>query len=573
MIQKSIVLFALSASLCAASQLSLSTTSLGPIQVLPGSNGTSQTVQAENVGSGSLSLTAAVSDSWLAATVGSAQTCPGGKGGTCNPVTIALNTASLAAGVYTGYVSLTDPNAIDSPQQIAVTVNVAGIPNSLTFYVTPEGGPTPSASAQIYTSGKVTGKATTLSGGNWLSLISGAPFFTGYAVQAAALKALTAGNTYNGSIQLSGSSTQSINVTLNVTTSPIIQPVTTPVQLSDFAGGPGSSATVSLVNIGEGTLNITGATPASSSGSFLTASVASPNSITISVAAGSLAPGYYRGSVTIASNAANNAQISIPVVFTVETAGTPVIYSGGIVNIGDYLAGNAAPGEILTVFGDQLAPAGSFTQNSGPPPLATTLNTVQVLVNGNSAPLFFTAPGQIAFQLPYETPVGQISGVQVVSNGTPGNIRPVNVVASAPAILIWAASAVPGGYGIVVNNGDGSLVEPTPVTGYTNHAAKPGDTITIYCEGLGQTNPTAVTGAAASSTTLQQIANVTVTFGGGFVGTPITVPAAFAGLTPTTVGLYQVDVTLPAKVPVGSAVPVTINLNGIATNPANIAVQ
>ncbi len=560
-------LLAFVTGMSAAPQLVLGTASIGPIQIFPGSNGTLQTVQAQNAGTGSLNLSAAVSAPWLAATVGAAQACPSG-GGTCNPIAIALNTSALAAGTYTGYVSLTDPNAIDSPQQISVTVDVAGIPNSVTFYVTPAGGPTPAVAQRVYTSGAVTGKATTQSGGNWLSLVSGAPFFNGYAVQVAAQAGQATGS-YTGSIALSGASTQTINVTLNVTSSPIVQLVTTPVTLS----GPGSnaSATVSLTNIGEGTLNVTGATASSTSGNFLSASVASASSIAITATPGSLSPGYYTGSVTIASNAANNSQISVPVVYTAETQGTPVINSE-VVNIGNYAAGSAAPGEILTIFGDQLAPAGSLNQNSGLPPLATTLGTAQVLVNGVPAPLYFTSPSQVAFQLPYEAPVGQVSTVQVVLNNTPGNLRPVNVVATAPIALIWPASVIAGGYGIVTNT-DYSLVLPSPVTGYMTHPAKVGDTITIYCEGLGETSPPGVTGAAASSTELEEIQNVTVTFGGAFSGNPVTAPALFAGLTPTAVGLYQVDVTIPAGTPSGPAVPLTINLSGASSNVANIAVQ
>ena len=321
-----ILLFACTALLSAASQLVLSTTSVGPIQVTPGSNGTPQTIQARNSGTGTLNLTATASAPWLAVTVEAAQSCTGG--GTCNPVVIALNTSALAAGVYTGYVTLTDPNAIDSPQQVTVSINVAGIPNALTFYITPAGGATPSTYTQIFTQGSVTAKATTQSGGNWLTLISGGIVFSGYAVQVAAQKGQAAG-TYTGSLVLTGAKApdnQTINVTMIVTASPIVQPVTTPVTLTGFPGGPNAGATVSLNNIGAGTLNVTGATASSSTAGFLTASVAGANSITITAAPGTLAPGYYSGAVTIASNAANDSQISVPVVFTVETEGTPVIY-------------------------------------------------------------------------------------------------------------------------------------------------------------------------------------------------------------------------------------------------------
>jgi uncharacterized protein (TIGR03437 family) len=358
---------------------------------------------------------------------------------------------------------------------------------------------------------------------------------------------------------------QTINVTLNVTSSPIIQPIVTPILLTSA----NATAAVPFNNIGSGTLTITAATASSSTGSFLSASVSNANTVSLSANPGTLAPGYYTGAVTLTSNAANDSQISVPVVFTVEKAGTPVIYSAGVTNIANFIAESAAPGEILAVFGDQLAAPGTLAQNPGLPPLATTLGGVQVLVNGTPAPLYFASPGQVNFQLPYEATAPQTATIQVVSNGTPGNLRPLNVTPIIPRLLVWQPNVISGGYGIVVNQ-DYSLTLPNPVAGFVTHAAQPGDTITIYCEALGETTPPAVTGAAASGTTLETIPNVTVTFGGLFEGTQATAAAAFAGLTPTAVGLYQVDVTIPANVPLGSGVSITVNLNGVSSNPVLI---
>jgi uncharacterized protein (TIGR03437 family) len=564
-----VLLLTFAATLSAAPQLVLSSTSVGPIQVFPGSNGATQIIQARNAGTGTLNLTTTVSATWLAATVGAAP-CPTGV--TC--IGIALNTSTLAAGSYTGYVTVADPNAVDSPQQITVTVKVEGIPSSLTFYVTPTGGATPTTFTQVFTQGTVTGTATTQSGGNWLLFTSGGIFSSGYLIQATAQNGQAVGS-YTGTVVLAGANpadNKTVNVTMNVTESPIIQPITTPIVLSGFPGGASATATVPFSNIGAGTLTIAAATASSSTGSFLSASVASANSITITAAPGTLTPGYYTGTITLTSNAANNSQISVPVVFTVEKAGTPVISDAGITNIANFAAESAAPGEILAVFGDQLAAPGTSAQNPGLPPLATTLGGVQVLVNGTPAPLYFASPGQVNFQLPYEAPTGQTTTVQVVSNGTPGNLRPISVTPVVPRVLVWPSSVIPGGYGIIVNT-DGSLTLPSPVAGFTTHGAKPGDTLTIYCEAFGQTTPPAVTGAAATSMPLEEIPNVTVTFGGLFEGNQTTATAIFAGLTPTAVGLYQVDVTIPANVPTGSAVSVIVNVGGVAANPVNIDIQ
>jgi uncharacterized protein (TIGR03437 family) len=574
LIRKSVIIsLAFAAALSAAPQLQLSTTSIGPLHVLPGVSGPTQSVDAYNAGSGTLNLTTIVSAPWLSANVGALKACTT-RTGNCNPIAISLSTATLAAGTYTGYVNVTDPNAIDSPQQITVTVQVAGIPSSITQYITPFGGAQPVAYTPIYTQGAVTGTATTQSGGNWLSFVVGGITNPGtiYGVQVAAQNGMVAGN-YTGSIVLTGTNAadnKTISVTLNVSNSPIIGSDISPVQLNGFGGGPKPSTAVAFTNVGSGTLTITGAMASSSTGNFLSASVSGPSSITITADPGTLAAGLYTGSVSLTSNASNNSQISIPVVFNVEPAGTPLISSGGIVNIGDYAPDGAAPGEILAIFGDQLAAQGTLATNPGLPPLAITLGSVQVLVNGTPAPLYFTSSGQVNFQLPYELAAGQVAAVQVVANGKAGNLRPLNVVASVPRLLIWPSIA--GNYGIVANQ-DYSLVLSTTIPGYTSHPAKAGDTITIYCTGLGQTSPGGVTGAAASSSPLQSVSNVTVTFGGAFSGSPTTVNAYFAGLTPTAVGLYQVNATLPPNVPTGAAVPITINVNGAVSNVAYIPIS
>jgi uncharacterized protein (TIGR03437 family) len=570
-----VFIFAGAATLSAAPQLGLSTTSIGPIHVFSGATGPTQSVETFNTGSGSLSLTTSVSAPWLTATAGSPQACTT-RSGSCVPIQITLATSGLSDGAYTGYVTVTDPNAVDSPQQIAVNINVAGVPASVTLYVTPAGGPLPSTFLPIYTHGNVTGVATTQSGGNWLSFINGFLTTQGapYAIQVAAQNGLAPGS-YTGQIAVSGSNAadnKTIKVTLNVSSSPIIALSNNSTTLAGYPGGAKASTSVSFSNAGSGTLAITGATASSSTGNFL-AATASGNTVTVTADAGTLSPGTYTGSVSLTSNAANNSQISIPVVFTVEVSGTPLIYSGGIVNIGDFAADGAAPGDILAVFGDQLAAPGTFAQNPGPPPLATSLGSVQVLINNVPAPLYFSSAGQVNFQLPYETPTGQTATIQVVSKGIPGNLRPLNVTASVPRLLVWTPGVIAGGYGIVVNQ-DYSLVLPsgTFVPGFAAHPAKAGDTLTIYCTGLGQTSPAGVTGTAATSSPLQSIANVTATFGGLFSGTPSTVAAFFAGLTPTAVGLYQVNATIPPDTPVGALIPVTVNVNGAVSNPVYIAV-
>jgi len=53
----------------------------------------------------------------------------------------------------------------------------------------------------------------------------------------------------------------------------------------------------------------------------------------------------------------------------------------------------------------------------------------------------------------------------------------------------------------------------------------------------------------------------------------VSIPAAFAGLAPGYVGLYQVNVPVPANAPSGSAVPLTVTVNGVVSNMVTVATQ
>jgi adhesin/invasin len=53
----------------------------------------------------------------------------------------------------------------------------------------------------------------------------------------------------------------------------------------------------------------------------------------------------------------------------------------------------------------------------------------------------------------------------------------------------------------------------------------------------------------------------------------ITAALQYAGVSPGFVGLYQVNVVIPANVTPGAAVPVVMTQNGIGSNTATIVVR
>ena len=95
-----------------------------------------------------------------------------------------------------------------------------------------------------------------------------------------------------------------------------------------------------------------------------------------------------------------------------------------------------------------------------------------------------------------------------------------------------------------------------------------GEFISIYCTGLGPTDPSVPSGTAAPASSLAVVkTQPSVTIG----GRPATV--AFAGLAPGFVGVYQINAQVPAGITPGDAVPVVITQGSAQSNTATIAVR
>jgi uncharacterized protein (TIGR03437 family) len=94
---------------------------------------------------------------------------------------------------------------------------------------------------------------------------------------------------------------------------------------------------------------------------------------------------------------------------------------------------------------------------------------------------------------------------------------------------------------------DGSLVS-------SSSPAAANEAVIVYATGLGPVTGPMVTGKPASSTVLQPTSpdQATAKIGG------INAPVSFSGFTPGFTGLYQINVQIPANVPAGSSLVITI---------------
>jgi uncharacterized protein (TIGR03437 family) len=318
---------------------------------------------------------------------------------------------------------------------------------------------------------------------------------------------------------------------------------------------------VPVSNGGQGTLSISGVTAtAAASGTWLAAATVNNGAaVGITVDPSGLAANTYTGTVTVASNAANGSVV-IPVQLVVVAQSAPVSFAGGAVNNGTFVSGEPlAQGDIAAIFGDQFTLGAP--QLAGSVPLPKDLAGTQVFVNNVQAPLYFTSAGQIDFEVPFEVPPGPAT-VRVDRNGQRGNSIFVNIASSVPRFILL--------------NGGPYAIMTTPdnvLTGIPTHPVKSGDVVVIYTIGLGPTTPPVQTGAPApGSPSLAVVNGVQVCFRPNL---PVSIEnctdAAFAGLTPGFVGLYQVNANIPALT-AGDA-RLTLVVNGVASNSVQLSVQ
>jgi uncharacterized protein (TIGR03437 family) len=251
---------------------------------------------------------------------------------------------------------------------------------------------------------------------------------------------------------------------------------------------------------------------------------------------------------------------------------TPAIAPGGVLNGAsfDKTGQPIPPGALVSIFGTDLSAA---TAAADTVPLSTSLSNVNVTFNGIAAPLLFVTPGQVNAQVPWEAlAVGSSSGaaqVIVMRNGVPSAPLPVTLGPAAPGIFTF-----PGGVGqaVAYSNSDGAIAAPGNAgLPFSSRPAKIGDagTLVILATGLGPVNPPVKTGANANDGQLHATTTTPVVMIGN-------VPAqvVFSGMSPQFVGVYQVNVVIPAGTPTGNAIPVQISMNGITSrNDVTIAVS
>ena len=547
-----------------------------PVWIPSGTNGPGGIfIEAWNSGDGNLNLQVSGGFSpWLQPRLSGSQGCSFDPGRSCQIIDVLFDSSGLPNGTFQGNITVSDPNAMDAPQRVPVTIHVGGtLPERIDLYTPAGQGSTDEFSFETPTGPSPIVRVSPA--GQYLSVSSSGlgsfRFVHNHLIRATVQAGMGVGD-QQGSVQISGSTfgadNRNVPLTLHITNDPIADPSQPVIRISAIQGGDSASGVLVLGNRGTGTLSVSGVeVETASGGDWLSTEDAGNGVFRINAATGALGPGLHAGTATFNSNAANS-PLAVPVEFEVHAAGPPEVLYKGVVNAAGFeqVPGIAA-GTLVSLFGSQLAPS---VEGAVSIPLPRELVSTSVKVNGIDAPLIFVSAGQINFQVPFEVPEGN-GLVQVTREGQAGNTISATVLNRSPGIFRLNI----GEYGVIVNASQGNFPIPPAVApaGINAAPARPGDVLVIYATGLGPVTPQVGTGEAASASPLNRSVDVPfVNFSQspfGLVGTP-----SFSGMAPGFVGLFQINVALPQNLGTNPRTPITLEFgDGRRSNTVDVAVE
>jgi uncharacterized protein (TIGR03437 family) len=238
----------------------------------------------------------------------------------------------------------------------------------------------------------------------------------------------------------------------------------------------------------------------------------------------------------------------------------PRLSRGGIVHSASYQPGGVSPGEIVTIFGEELGPATltTATLEADGQSLTNSLAGTRILFDGVAAPLLYTSKGQVSAIVPYA--VAGKTNVPVIVEYLGVRSTPVTtrILPAVPALYSIDASGT--GPGAILNQ-DGSVNS-------AQRAAVAGQVVVLFATGEGLTDPLQTDGHVTPS--IEPLPRprlkVSVTMGG------TECPILYAGAPPGLVaGAMQINVQLPADVPVGERVPIVLSV-GEALSPDTVTI-
>jgi uncharacterized protein (TIGR03437 family) len=234
----------------------------------------------------------------------------------------------------------------------------------------------------------------------------------------------------------------------------------------------------------------------------------------------------------------------------------PAINKGGIVSSSAFGGfSKAARGTWLEIYGANLAQgrrewtSSDFVDGKAP----TALSGTRVTIGGQPTFVSYVSPGQVNVQVPDTLAAGTHDVILTTPEGSSVAYK-LTVEDVQPGLFAPASLTANGKQYAGVMLADGTLATAG------SRRAKPGDTVTLYGIGFGSVAPDPAPGEIVRSAN-SVVMPLQVFFG------DVQANVTYAGLAPGALGLYQINVVVPA-IPTNDAVPLTFKLNGAAGQQA-----
>ena len=218
-----------------------------------------------------------------------------------------------------------------------------------------------------------------------------------------------------------------------------------------------------------------------------------------------------------------------------------------------------APNTWLEIHGANLAQTTmDWSQSNFLNGLPTTLGGVSATIDNKPAAIYYISPTQINVLAPLDTATGPVPVQVTTQYGKSIPLTPMEESISPGFLVIDLAGHV------AARHLDGSLLGPSSLDqpDYPFTPAKPGETVTVYATGFGQTNPP-FTNQLSGTGPLPSIPSVIIGGLPAFVG--------YAGIA--SPGLYQINIAIPLSATTGN-LTLSATYNGVRTQTGVvIAVQ
>ena len=320
------------------------------------------------------------------------------------------------------------------------------------------------------------------------------------------------------------------------------------VTVTDGSGNPVSGATVTFtVASGSATLSASTVQTNASGVATVLVTLGSAGPVQIQAVAQGLSPvmiSLTSAGPQINSGGVEGAGLSVPPVTTLSVGGIASVFGAGF----------GGPATFASIGQGDLVNGALPAQFMG----------VCVKVSGVKSPIFGVSDTQVNFQVPAVS--GNSASVEVAANcGTSHELASTGlsaqIAAAAPEFFYFQTNQ--DGHNPVaavdsLNNAYTGAANLFPGGG--TQPAQPGEYITVYATGFGATNPSVAPGVLAPG-----LARVSAPFTVFLNGQPLaSANILYAGTTPSSAGLYQLDFQVPANAPNGD-LSLAIKIGGIAS--------